>query len=230
MWQNANEVVVSHEHKFVYVVNRKAGSSTMQELLLRYFGASWSWCMHHTGQGAGCGFWGRCLSSCLSEALLREYYFFTFVRQPIDRFYSALKQSLVMYNLRGTSYEHMASVLRRLIEANEVWDNHLETQTHSLSTPVAYEPYAVPLDFIGRIETIEQDFPELIRRIEKRNGQPIPNARAVIEEALHVTNAGGELKESIMQLRDPKMDELVALAYAQDLLCFGYSANGRIET
>lgn len=219
---NANEVVVNHKYKFVYLEVRKAYSSTIRNILSKFFRSDFFWCRNEEHDVNCLGIKGRCSSMCLSKGTVRDYLIFTFVRNPVERFYSAVKQSMVMWNKKEISYPELEKVLQRLNLHNEVWDHHLETQAHSLSSPIGKAEYSIPLDFIGRVETFQEDLQKVLQLIQEHSGLLVSNMSAIYEEASRAANPGGDRKETVLRFKSNELDDKVREAYAQDMLCFAY--------
>lgn len=100
----ATEVIVVDEYKFVYVLNRKVGSMTIRHMIEEVFGATMR-------AGSSCsadspdillrgGNERRCTTLTLPARVLEEYFFFTYVRDPIRRFYSGVDQAVRLNWLR----------------------------------------------------------------------------------------------------------------------------------
>lgn len=101
-------------------------------------------------------------------SLFGDYFKFAFVRHPLDRFVSAWSDKVVAHNYYGFA----AAELDRMqhIEAFAEWtaghdlgdlsetDQHLVLQTRMVDL--------TQVDYLGRLETFDQDFAEVCRRIE----------------------------------------------------------------
>ena len=79
----------------VYIENRRAASETIRNALRKFLGASPSSCGHHQSKTLipkSCLSYGRCTSDCLLHLETTETLFsFTFVRNPVSRFYSGME-------------------------------------------------------------------------------------------------------------------------------------------
>ena len=132
----AQEVTINNEFKFVYITNRKAGSSTIHELILKHLQTpTWKGCTSLTQH---CIIKKRCTSRCLTDTMLHHYYFFTFVRNPWDRFLSSLKQMyyVLSHSTKKKDREHairygnvsfVTNLLKNILATHIVGDQHFET-------------------------------------------------------------------------------------------------------
>ena len=156
-----------------------------------------------------------CSTLCLSHATLSRYIHFAFVRDPVARFYSALSTATDRvaspHYREPTTYAGVARMLEGMrdgkctLAGGKRFNVHLESQSLSLSSAALWRPpaianlnnyshhlaqsgprYMVPLDFIGRIEHLADDFLELVDLIEKVNGVPplTPERRRALEAKL----------------------------------------------
>ena len=209
----ATEVVLIPSLELAYIEMRKCGSETIRELLHHVFNATYLTC----GLGpvpADCSKWDhRCTTYCLSHALANQYFFFTFVRHPIARFYSAYRQAHYGNKIEGVhiSLQELLEQLRA-IEACEPRDQHLESMATGLSSSLhpAIEPASragqastravtggmVPMDYIGELEHLEQDFFEMLvqsGRLRKLNDATIDRLRFRLGRHYHEHNASAAL-------------------------------------
>jgi len=225
----ANEVVISNTYKFIYVENRKGASSTIREALRKYFNITWSgptcpvrkgdtrdWCLFNFNH--------RCTSMCLDQQHIESYFFFSFVRDPVDRFVSGYKQAW-HHRFKNQGIEigktsHMNWVLDKILKEHYHTDEHLETQAMSLGTRWLDRDgitYRIPMDFIGRVENLENDFKRVMDKIQQRSSTPLPKGLMLAHE-----NQGGKVALATRQVLDSALREKVLSSYAQDRVCFGY--------
>jgi len=227
----ANEAVISDTYKFVYIVVRKAASSTMLSVL-RQLGATTRSCIMRRNCTIFAEFRDeRCTTLCLEPNAVRDYYFFTFVRNPISRFPSAIKQSLVMYGLRFTPdqlREQIPLIIRKALdvyaERNVSWDHHLESQAFSVGSPTSLSnsmQYRVPIDFIGKLETIGSDLLKLQSRIQNFTRIHIPLNMSALAHS--VRNKSSKEVEMITKEASVPFHRRIFELNQQDFVCFGYS-------
>ena len=201
----AQEVTLVPTLKLAYVTVRKAASTTIEHVLRKIavgFGGPGGK-KKCGGRGSPKGrqctahpdmndWWhGLCNSLCLDEHDLSTYYFFSFVRSPLSRFYSSFAQMLT----RGAEHPKLVKAWRAgsahartqmmfdylglLSSGRCSHDLHLETQSMSLATPTAafggdhnsstHRPQ-LRLDFVGRIENLLDDFELMLKRAGSKTG------------------------------------------------------------
>jgi len=149
----AQDIVVVPQFRLVYLVVRKAASSAIQRVLATLFNASTSRCGDRLVP-LECGVSSqrspaRCSTLCLDNATLQRFFFYSFVRDPEDRFYSAFEQALVHASStyshvrrflamnRTVSYQLMRSHLRTVVTTCQ-YNQHLESQATSFALCTSY--------------------------------------------------------------------------------------------
>lgn len=154
---------------------------------------------------------------------LENYFFFSFVRDPWRRFFSAVNH----WGL-DVSEDSALPILRAKLSEEFSLDHHFETQTFSLFSPVR-NGSAVPLHFIGQLENFEEDFHKLLRLISLHSGNSLPLAVRNGSLDLHHMRFNGRtnesLREKVEDLRrsaSQELRELYRTVYRQGHLCFGY--------
>jgi hypothetical protein len=223
----AVEVIVNHRFKFVYIEMRKTGSSNVRGILENLFHSSFWECE----EAANCCVLPdrRFSSLCLNRTIIENYFFFSFVRHPLDRFYSQYKEAwkqLFWTTQPSIRVSHIHSVLQSIITEHDHQEIHLETMALSLSTPWALEvgtgrAHRVPLDYLGRMENFHDDFLRVLREISRRTTQQLPHIPARFFQ--NIWNPGLRTGELVRQHASAKIESMVRAAYAQDMACFGYS-------
>lgn len=201
-WHRASEVVLIPQLRLAYVVVRKCASTTILRALAAAFGND----QHHCGTEAAkvqCATFTmpdegryRCSTACLDAVTVSEYSFFTFVRDPVDRFYSAMvtaaaesdrvdrEQGVKRSKIRGAhgaGREQMVETLRR-IRGCSPRDQHYESMAMALSSPWGSEfttpleagtsgirraPPMIPIDFIGHVESLWESFVQMLHESER---------------------------------------------------------------
>lgn len=174
---------------------------------------------------------------------LRDYFFFTFVREPVSRFYASYAQKL----RRGGTAESLYPGLRARFEAASEQgrrdmmletlqslesgrcheDIHFESQSMSLSTPL-HNGYALPIDFIGDLDNLGADFALMLRRAANKTGighsaQVLRRAQQLLEVNTDATQhpITAEIEPMVKTLRNDALDERIRAVYTQDVACFG---------
>ena len=114
-----------------------------------------------------------------------NYFFFTFVRHPVSRFYSSFLQAYARmpeyqgrtfgphHNETATAWltrdpDALTVAMQEILKAQlkngcmrDHLDEHLESMTMSLSPPLATGA-GTPIDYIGDVATLERDFFEML--------------------------------------------------------------------
>ena len=218
------EVVVSHEYKFVYINVRKSASSTTMEMIKSNFKTDWQWC--HNGNDTRLeeiapymdnGI--RCTTMLLTEEMVQSYFFFSFVRDPLDRAISGYAQYVFQVRKlhpRLGSKTHFEKTINEMLGSRQPSNEHLENQIKSLSTPWR-EGRRIPIDFLGRVEQFGQDWQEAMRRIQAHSGKDLP----VVRKLRAVSNRRPSKPVYKNQLNQTTIRAIVEL-YSQDYTCFGY--------
>lgn len=197
-----------------------------------------------------------CSSLCLTNRTVHDYFFFAFVKDPISRFYSGLStimgatqgSAYVGNPSKAAEFyaRNNASLVVRLLNnivsgdcgyskhgSNQRFNIHLETQAMVLSTPLELHGVRdrdnrkmVPLDYIGRVEHLKEDFLEMLEFAAYTTGLTMPaTQRATFKKALSSAHLNSHLEKKRSldlgeRLRSPWLDSLVARNFAQDLVCF----------
>jgi hypothetical protein len=143
-----------------------------------------TWCTVYKGR--------FCSGLCLSPSVLQQYVVFSFVRDPVERFWSALSTAATTRapTYGPTTASGTIAMLEGMQRGQCNVNVHLETQALALTAAVSpdahkapstmHRPpaYMVPLDYIGRIEELRTDFHELLALLHAATGLRLPPARA----------------------------------------------------
>ena len=225
----AQEVYVSDEYKVIYTVVRKAGSSTITTGLDRILGATQDRCDCSRCQ---C-FMNRCTSLCLNASQISEYFKFTVVRDPVDRFYSSFfmsasyqcKLDACKCTFDGCN-ETLTQVLQNVAHPRTAVDIHFESVAMSIGTPVRYNAShfaGMSYDWIGSMEMIDTVLPRLLQRWLDLNAVKMDLMSAW--RNISVRNIAMDSKKIFLKTcKDDRLDALIREVYAQDVACFGKSA------
>lgn len=150
-----------------------------------------------------------------------KFFKFAFVRNPYARLVSCYVDKVASENFHypfsrfgihaSTGFREFVEIICKLPDF--LSDQHFRSQNYELViTDDVKQPWVVP-DFIGNVETIETDWPKVIKRVEKISGMrlpPLPQERR--------TGAGDEWQEFF----DRHTRGLVQTRYAMDFEVFGY--------
>mmetsp|Transcript_22546 Transcript_22546/g.56022 ORF Transcript_22546/g.56022 Transcript_22546/m.56022 type:complete len:408 (-) Transcript_22546:126-1349(-) len=237
-------VVTVPQLNIVYIENRKAGSTLIRDLLHRSYNATWSRCDVH--DRPHCKFLARCTSKCLSNEEMNTLFAFSFVRDDISRFYSALSEHMILHkripskvrdavNSRKTeagvaAIESVLSTYMPIASANKsqcFGDLHLTTQAFQLNAPVGKQGiYTLPIRFLGRVENMLDDFIEMLLTANVSNTSAKGKLSSKHIErvvAMYNISSRNELQtpfyQALKRLRNDHLDQLIRLAYPQDMAC-----------
>lgn len=221
-----NEAVVVHSLKLVYVEVRKAASGSIRKILGKFGASMHSWCSQGERKrrltpGKRCG------TLSLPEHVIDNYFFFSFVRDPIERFYSSLYQAIRRKRPGAVTPQLVSNILKAYDNRSVLWDHHLESQAMSLSSPIHWEKRTghrvqVPLDFLGRTEHFHRDFRLLSQRLQAHTNSS-RLLKFMVSKSSEVRDKGGSdlTKMKLQHLRNGALDSAVARTYEQDIACFG---------
>lgn len=171
--------MINHEHKFIFIhIPKCAGMSigkTLTELTKPkddepHYGTKWNYSgfkIHHDE---------------FDEKIWKEYFVFTFLRNPLDRLYSQYRyrdflyehdfeyavrnmESLYQRNYNFVPDENKKGSLESILNHYGEWI-HLPTQREFLqgkySNKIDKRPY---IDFYGKYETLQEDFDYVCEKI-----------------------------------------------------------------
>jgi hypothetical protein len=225
------EVILSQKWKFGYVLVRKSGSTAVQRRLKQLFDADWLWCRERCGNVSACfGIFGlletRCTTMALGLTEINNFFFFSFARHPIARWWSQYAQAHVMWGMTDVvpTVEKAMAALVEMGTQSLVSEHHLQTQMHSL-TSRTWLGTPVPMHFVGRVETMDRDWEFVVREIWRRNGAKDYATRVVdplAEFGHHEQNRDKFVAQMSPLKSDAQLIDMIRQVYTQDLVCFGY--------
>jgi len=237
----ANEIIIIHELKLIYLITRKTACSTLRSAIDHTFRVS----MTNCGCPArnGCKFMGRCTAACLSQQLVEEYFIFAVVRDPITRCPSQLRQASIVrhwsnFEKSGAAVRHMQTIADNFVSGACGNDYHMESQALSLSSrwgvsqtgngSQSHHTFGgrMPIDFLLRMENLSEDFGEMLRIAAKHTGRDLTRAkRDTLLKYLdnqHRRNVSPEPQQADVL---EKLHQICRDVYKQDIACFTYYSN-----
>ena len=224
----ANEVVLLPQLRLGYVEVRKCASETVRRALAEVFNATWYRC-GDAAVTSSCGVVHdslgglRCSTLCLDRRAVQDYYFFTFVRDPLSRFYSAFLQAGIQNRIPSSTHVSARSLRQALsnIRRCQERDHHLESMAMSLSSPTMRPGGMLPIDFIGDMGNLHGQFVRMLR-LSGRWSQLTRAQTTQLTQLLTARDDHGLKGQSaqLKQLRTESIDREVQAAYAQDFACF----------
>ncbi|WP_114422418.1 sulfotransferase family protein [Nocardioides houyundeii] len=188
-------LTVGHEHRFIWFRVAKVATRTIRH--------------HFTTHGVPLDV-DHAMRIRYPIDVFEDYFKFAFVRDPLDRFVSAWHNKVVDMN-----YFHFDEPTHRKMQDVEEFarwvadqdlgqvpgtDQHLALQTRLIDLS--------QVDFVGRLETFDEDFAEVCRRV---------GAPAVPTVAQNQTGSPGSTREVSDSLRS-----LVETMYRRDYQILGY--------
>jgi chondroitin 4-sulfotransferase 11 len=213
---------VSHQHRFIYVQVPKVASTSIKAALLPLFpeiepeddisaeGAS-----HRAFRGTDAMINKRALMSGLEPGgQYRDYFRFSFVRNPWDRLLSCYRSKVARRVVlkteefeggkvyAGMPFREFAEVVCRTPDNDA--DPHFCSQSAFLCHPAG----GMVVDFVGRFERLAEDFREVSRRLDASLVLPHANPR----------NPGRHYRD----FYDSALAEMVGNRYREDIERFGY--------
>jgi hypothetical protein len=229
----AQEIVVSERYKFGYIVQRKSANTLLLKILQQSFGANWFWCHRRCGELNFCYVLNsRCTTLALNQEELNTFFFFTFVRHPVARWFSQYAQAHVMWasvlgprghpgtvhHLRRVNKEHALEILYNISHFAHVGEHHLQTQTLAASSWTAYGG-VVPLQFIGRLENFRSDVEDVYKTISATSGIAVSPPKFDFD---HHAEQEDFIPQIDMFRNSCQVLNAITSAYTQDFVCFGY--------
>lgn len=209
-------MIISHSKKFIFVHNYKvAGTSVRQALgpygnhsflrssfndkinlaLGRYPGIYAKKFAHHVKAPE--------LQAKLPREIFNSYFKFGFVRNPWD-----WQVSLYKFMLKRTTH-HQHELVKSMQDFNEYIRWRVNEDVH-LQKEFFYVGDTCLMDFIGKLENLEQDFAKICERI------------GVASSLTHL-NSSRTASDNFLKYYTPETIDLVYNAYLEDITLFGYS-------
>ena len=202
--------MISHKHKYIYYHITKCGGTAIESALLKAEGIKQKlpykkWIKQKTldkfnlGPSKGSGSRQHCLPKHYSDSLKKEYFTFTFVRNPYERCLSEflyLKKVHADKVLNITFLDYMKS--EKKIHPS------LKLKFHDI--PMHF--YTEGCNFIGRLENLQEDFNIVCDKIG------IPQ-----QELPHKNKTS---HKHYSKYYDEETKQIVAEKYAKDFEYFGY--------
>ena len=228
--------IVSDEYQFVYLVVQKAACSSIKTALVPLFDldtsryekvrkdGSQTLRVHKLFDNSGYQIGKQKLTSEL-EGTYRDYFKFTFVRNPWDRLVSCYSQKLLDVKRHSIGQRSNLSPAVSGIElykgmpfddfvqaVHAIPDEQANVHFSSQCETVCDEDGRIMADFVGHFETLEKDFSYVAEKI----GAP----ELQLPHLLRSRNRQGR---SYADFYDDRLAKLVYERYTKDIELFGYS-------
>ena len=172
---HAVDVADGMEHGWIYVDNVKSGSTTVLQRTM----ATGTWCHGAVVDGVGCTqhfnatltaprtccstgdrACSRLSTRCLRRADAQRLLLFSFVRDPVAKFESGLRQ--FYHDDPGAEKLGADAILRKQLAADHWLNEHLQPSWWRLCGADADGQF-LPLDYVGRLESFEEDWNRIVK-------------------------------------------------------------------
>ena len=170
-------MLLSHRYRFLFVHIAKTGGTSVRSALQRYrwrdpyYLPQWiaSRLSGMTGHRLGIKLPRHCKAITAQEMLPREFYDslfkFAFVLNPWDLQVSSYHHIRRERPQLMQANENFEDFLRRKLDPERPWQYHLDTSVESQSHYIIDLQGRQIVDFIGRYETLQEDFDHICDRI-----------------------------------------------------------------
>jgi len=226
------DAVISQVYKFAYVVNVKAGSSTMKTILREVLQRTKTYDTTNMENLISVDFgeidikschgpnerhrrYWRLSTKCAEMELYKNVSVFSFVRDPVAKFESGVRQA----KAREQKYVkyNADEILDMVLNApHDQWVNeHLEPSTYRLRTQSKNGSF-LEYDFIGRLETFDHDWVQVVGMFDVSEDLRVNLTQNVKVKNVKEKDAGSTLSEEAI-LKMCKSER-----YRYEWSCFGY--------
>ena len=200
-----SEVMICENPKVIYVQNVRAGSTTIRTELGRLFNATFYHTEGFSNERITLVDGGTVTSRHLSSEMLKDYFVFTFVREPLKRYISALVQASTITGIE-------VNQLAQFYSDGCTVDVHLQSQTKCISGTTS-DDKVLAYDFIGRVEEFDNEWAHVLNRLNvSHDGGTVPrlNSRPTRYANFHESN-----------LTEDSLERICSIIRG-DYECFGY--------
>jgi len=206
-------MIVSHLHRYLFVAMPKTGTHSVRQALREHLGpedieqvglfVNKRFPFDEIAQLQHGHLSVRQVRPYLGDAVCDAYFKFTFVRNPFDRFVS---YCAFMTRQQGAFDRDPQGTMRHILFELRPMDHvHFQPQYTLLTN----EAGALEMDFIGRVERMQDDYDAICARIG------IPSRP--------LDRVNSSRRGDYRQYYDRALREGVAALYRGDLECFGYT-------
>jgi hypothetical protein len=205
----SDRIFVSAEYKFIYFRVPKSANSTVALTLAKCMGALSA----HDMRGVASKKIGKKFlkSGIIFESQLARYFTFTFVRNPFARALSAYLDKIQPVSSRFRAdllLDETPTSFREFLE--RLADGFLMANVHWAPQSAVIPVHPSRLNFVGRVETLEEDLAEVLNRIFGGSNHEI------VSRTVGVKSSGSRLREFYGGVET----ELVRKLYARDFELF----------
>tara|TARA_B100000214_G_scaffold373465_1_gene353860 strand:+ start:738 stop:1502 length:765 start_codon:yes stop_codon:yes gene_type:complete len=215
-------VVIDDQYKLVYIENRKAASETIRMAMKNILGTQEKKCGIRN-VSKSCSSFGRCTSSCLLESQYKNYFYFSFVRDPIEKFLSGLQVYIERKHPIIKNYTtYVLSAINSDRKIIGCTDQHVFSQATHLSAPFKNSNKMIPINFIGRTSHLVEDFTNMLFLLNKTTTIP-QSVFSNFTEHLNKTynkKLQSVIRKNLNHTRTTFVEKQIRQAFEQDVKCF----------
>lgn len=223
--------MINHEHKFIFVhIPKCAGTSVGQTLIDLTMKDGDEWHAYacngeHVKPGVCRMFGAERHWDEFDEEMWKEYFVFTFTRNPWDRMVSHYKFRHQDFGVNGFDYfvKNFESVYEKWSDENDLYGERIHTpsQTDFLRGTFDYDiqgkgiDYRKYIDFYGKFENLQEDFDTILNKI----GIDIT---ATSYDGIWWSNKSEYKIDNWKTMYTQELREYVAIKFSEDIQNFGY--------
>ncbi|RFA30109.1 sulfotransferase [Alkalilimnicola ehrlichii] len=221
-------MLLSLRYRFLFVHIAKTGGTSVRTALSRYrYNGRYGMLAFAadkldqlSGHRIGAKFPRHAKAIAAKEMLPREVYEqlfkFVFVRNPWDLQVSSFHHiRRERPQLMGPYHDDFEGFLRWKLDPERPYQYHIDTSIERQSDYIVDLDGNVIVDFIGRYESLNEDYQWICQRIGLANDEPLPHKRQAKDR-----------QNDYRRYYSDATAELVAQHFARDIELFGYSFDG----
>lgn len=226
-------MIISHKHKFIFMKTRKTAGTSIQVALSKicgpddiitgtYMKSDGTLDESHSGGKNVDKFFTNHphppiaeTKQFLGDEIWNSYVKFAFVRNPYE-----IQVSRYFWNKKGKNKNEECS-----IEGFKEWVKLGNMADFDLLHPYIIVNDSIEMDFIGRYETLHQDFDKIYSILNIHNNSTLPD-----KPELPVVKGGYRDKKHYSEFYDTEIEDIVFKHHQSDIHHFGYAFNPDFST
>lgn len=200
-------VLVSDKYTAIFLVNPSSIEPFVSNIMKKYLGA-------------------RQISSYeITQKMIDTYFFFTYVQNSYDRFFTVAAQKLhnVLNNDSTIACQTAVSEMKRFVYAFNAKTDVLHTQAYLISADAGKSNKMVNMDWIDNTERLKGSIVDLMIKIQERVGGCLPEIDFRELNYVTIQNLTRDMYKTSMRLRGcstGELDKAIEHTYGQDGVCF----------
>ena len=232
-----NPVTFAPSLGLAYVEVRKSASEGIRGVLRNVLNADWYSCGESGVPSGSCSTLGRCTALCVNQSIAQKYFWFSFVRNPVDRFFSGLAQAKKNADSTGRTLNLTKEKVVALLKTTDMtcsFNAHVCSQLAHLRLHLA-DGAPLRMNFIGHTGTIMTDFQRMLREaaeFHRAHGRDLAATPEQVSSMLQLLDmhdprnavkghhGSTDVREHMAAWRSEALDALVRDEYAEDIACF----------